>query len=103
MSNSKRFKLTLPECLAKDFNKNNKKNCKYIRHKLIVYIEDKKKIIETEDWKNGYLEMAEINLDICEMGFAEEMSQLNQYEAELAESDRPNDYYNSKKRRYILC
>ncbi|WP_242946908.1 MULTISPECIES: hypothetical protein [Clostridium] len=52
--------------------------------------------------KNSYKEMAEINLDICEMGFAEDMVVLKEYEAKLAESDLPDDNC-SKKRRYILC
>ena len=103
MSNSKRFKIILPEYLNKDLNLNIKKNSKYMRRKLVLYIEDKKTFEETDELVNAYLEMADINLNICEMGLADEMSQLNQYETELAESDVPDDYKHGNKRRYILC
>ncbi|MPN30118.1 hypothetical protein SDC9_177576 [bioreactor metagenome] len=46
--------------------------------------------------------MAQMNLEICEMGFAEDMIVLKEYEAKLAESDLPDDN-GSEKRRYILC
>ena len=73
---------------------------------MIFLLECEKKISEIskkiEELKKGYIEMAQINLDICEMGFADDMKVLKEYEAKLAESDLPDDN-GSEKRRYILC
>ncbi|AEB75096.1 hypothetical protein [Clostridium botulinum] len=108
MSSSKKFKITLSKAhkddliniiVNKESIKKYKKNSKLIKTYLIQCIKGKNKLNEL---KNGYKEMAEINLDICEMGFAEDMVVLKEYEAKLAESDLPDDNC-SKKRRYILC
>ncbi|KGN03365.1 hypothetical protein Z969_01850 [Clostridium novyi A str. 4570] len=108
MSSSKKFKITLSKAQKKDLIniivnrksiKKYKKNSKLIKVSLIQYIKVKNKL---DKFKQGYLEMSEINLNICEMGFAEDMVVLKEYEAKLAESDLPDDNC-SKKRRYILC
>ena len=52
--------------------------------------------------KNGYLEMADINLELSETGFSNDIDDLNEYEARLSESDFLNDY-SSETWRYILC
>jgi CopG family transcriptional regulator/antitoxin EndoAI len=52
--------------------------------------------------KQGYLEMAELNLEIAGIGFEIENKDLKEYEVKLSESDLPNDN-NGEKRRYILC
>ncbi|EDS78634.1 hypothetical protein Z968_02865 [Clostridium novyi A str. 4552] len=108
MSSSKKFKITLSKAQKNDLIniivnrrsiKKYKKNSKLIKASLIQYIKVKNKL---DKLKKGYVEMAEINLNICEMGFAEDMVVLKEYEAKLAESDLPDDNC-SKKRRYILC
>lgn len=77
-----------------------KKKCRVLSDNLIVYIEGSK---EYETLKNGYLEMSTINLEYseicCEFDFVESI----EYESWLSESDKINDNYGSKKRRYILC
>ena len=50
----------------------------------------------------AYNEMAELNVELSEIGFISDMKELVEYEAKLSESDLPNDH-NGEKRRYILC
>lgn len=106
MSSSKKLMTNLSKELNEEFRRNFKKKYKkkseFIKDTLILYIEDKKKLSKIDEIKKGYIEMAQINLDMSEMGFVEDMSQLKEYEAKLAESDLPDDNA-SKKRRYILC
>jgi CopG family transcriptional regulator/antitoxin EndoAI len=106
MSSSKKLVETQIEArkddIRKEYFKKYRKKSEFIRDSLILYIKDKKKLNKIEELKKGYIEMAQINLDICEMGFAEDMLVLKEYEAKLAESDLPDDN-GSEKRRYILC
>ncbi|WMJ80500.1 CopG family transcriptional regulator [Clostridium sp. MB40-C1] len=106
MSNSKKFMTNLADELNKEFrkkiNKEYQKKSEFIKDRLILYIEKQKKISKVEELKKGYIEMAQINLCLSEVGFVEDMSQLKEYEAKLAESDLPDDN-DSEKRRYILC
>lgn len=55
-----------------------------------------------EEMKNGYMEMSELNLEICEMGFCSDIKELKEYEVKLSESDLPDDD-GGETRRYILC
>lgn len=93
---------TRKDDIRKEYFKKYRKKSEFIRESLILYIKDKNKLNKMEELKQGYIEMAQINLDICEMGFAEDMLVLKEYEAKLAESDLPDDN-GSEKRRYILC
>lgn len=106
MSGSKRLVVNLSETLNNEFNKalkeDSKKRSEFIREVIILYIEEKKKLKEMEQMKMGYLEMAKINLEFAEMGFASDIRDLKEYEAKLPESDWSDDN-NSEKRRYILC
>ncbi|MFU0824128.1 hypothetical protein [Clostridium sp.] len=108
MSNSKKLANNLEEVqkqqdiINKERIKKYRKKSEFIRDSLILYIKDKKNLSKIEELKKGYIEMAQINLDICEMGFADDMKVLKEYEAKLAESDLPDDN-GSEKRRYILC
>ena len=52
--------------------------------------------------KKGYLEMAQLNIEISELCFDGEMCELKEYEAMLSESDSTDDS-DDEKRRYILC
>lgn len=106
MSSSKRLVVNLSETLNNEFNKalkeDSKKRSEFIREVIILYIEEKKRLKEVEQMKKGYLEMAKINLEFAEMGFASDIRDLKEYEAKLPESDWSDDN-NSEKRRYILC
>ena len=106
MSTSKKLVINLTEKLYIEFNKALAKDCKkrseFIREAIILYIEEKKRLNYIDRMKKGYLEMAELNLKIANMGFEIDIKDLKEYEVKLSESDLSNDN-NSKKRRYILC
>ncbi|MDP4178813.1 MAG: CopG family transcriptional regulator [Bacillota bacterium] len=106
MSNSKKLVIDLSDKLYNDFNRALEEDCKdkgeFIKESIILYVENKKKINYLDKMKNGYLEMAELNEEIAEMGFARDIVEFNEYEANLSECDFPDDY-RSEKRRYILC
>lgn len=105
MSNCKKLVVNITETLSDEFDraleKDNKKRSEFIREAIILYIEEKKKVSKIDFMKNGYMEMAKINLELSELGFEKELKNLIQYETSLSESDLPND--DSEKRRYILC
>jgi CopG family transcriptional regulator / antitoxin EndoAI len=106
MSSSKRLVVNLSEALSNEFNKalkeDNKKKSQFIRDAIILYIEERKKLSCIEALKKGYLEMAELSLEISEMGCADDLKDFQEYEAWLTECDFPDDN-DSEKRRYILC
>lgn len=110
MSSSKKLENNQMEAqkndtINKERIKKYRKKSEFIKDTLILCIEDKKNkksISKIEGLKKGYIEMAQINLEMCEMGFADDMLVLKEYEAKLAESDLPDDN-DSEKRRYILC
>lgn len=106
MSGSKRLVVNLSEALCSEFDKALSEDCKkrseFIREAIILYIEEKRKLSLMNELAKGYVEMAELNLEISEMGFVNDIRELKEYEAKLSESDLPNDD-GSEKRRYILC
>jgi len=106
MSNSKRLVVNLSETLYNEFNKALQEDCKkrseFIREAIILYIKEKKRLNIIEQMEKGYKEMAQLNLEFVEMGFASDMKEFKEYEAKLSESDLPDDN-SSEKRRYILC
>lgn len=106
MSSSKKLVINLSEVPDNEFNselrEDSKKRSEFIRRAIILYIEEKKKYREMEQMKKGYIEMANINLEIAEMGFASDANELKEYEAKLSGCDLSDDD-DSEKRRYILC
>ena len=106
MSISKKSVVNLSETLLKEFNKalqkDSKKRSEFFREAIILYIEEKKRLRYIDEMKRGYLEMAELNLEIADMGFEIDIKDFKDYEVKLSESDLSNDN-NSEKRRYILC
>ncbi|MBU3142544.1 CopG family transcriptional regulator [Clostridium sp. CF012] len=106
MSTSKKLVVNLSETLYIEFNKallkDSKKRSEFFREAIILYIEEKKRLSYIDEMKRGYLEMAELNLEIADMGFEIDIKDFKDYEVKLSESDLSNDN-NSEKRRYILC
>jgi len=106
MSTSKKLVGNLTETFYCKFNKalqkDSKKRSEFFREAIILYIEEKKRLSYIEEMKQGYLEMAELNLEIAAMGFEIDIKDFKEYEVKLSESDLSNDN-NSEKRRYILC
>lgn len=107
MSSSKRLVVNLSEALYNEFNealkKDRKKKSEFITEAIILYIEEIKRLNLIEQMKKGYSDMAELNLQMSEIGINSYVNELNEYEAQLSESDLPDDNNNSEKRRYILC
>lgn len=105
MASTKRLVVNLSEALFNEFdealNEDSKKRSEFIREAIILYIEEKKRLKRLEGIKQAYAEMGEINLQLCEMGFASDMNNLKEYEAKLTESDLPHDD-DCEKRRYLL-
>jgi len=106
MPTSKKLVVTLSKTLYVEFNKalkkDSKKRSEFFREAVILYIEEKKRLSYIDEMKRGYLEMAELNLQIADMGFEIDIKDFKDYEVKLSESDLSNDN-NSEKRRYILC
>jgi CopG family transcriptional regulator/antitoxin EndoAI len=106
MPTSKKLVVNLSEKLNTEFNKALLKDCKkrseFIREAIVLYIEEKKNLNYIDEMKQGYLEMAELNLEIADMGFEIDIKDFKDYEVKLSESDLSYDN-NSEKRRYILC
>ena len=106
MSDSKRLVVNLSDTLCSEFDKALMHDCKkrseFIKEAIVLYIEEKKKLDRIEKMKKGYMEMAELNLKLCEVGISSEINQLKEYEVKLSESDLPDDD-GGEKRRYILC
>jgi CopG family transcriptional regulator/antitoxin EndoAI len=106
MSTSKKLVVNLSQRLYIEFNKvlqkDYKKRSEFFREAVILYIEEKKKLCYIDEMKRGYLEMAELNLEIADMGFEIDIKDFKDYEVKLSECDLSNDN-NSEKRRYILC
>lgn len=105
MSSSKKVVVNLSEKVFDDFNKALEKDCKkseFIRDAIILYIKERKKFDISNQMQKGYTEMAELNLEISEMGMKCDIGELSEYEVKLSESDFQSDD-DSEKRRYILC
>jgi CopG family transcriptional regulator / antitoxin EndoAI len=107
MSGNKKLVVNLSEALYNEFNDALQKDCKkkseFITEAIILYIKEQKKVSLIEQMKRGYNDMAKLNLEISECGLDDYVNELNEYEAKLSESDLPDDYNTSEKRRYILC
>ncbi|WP_163193760.1 CopG family transcriptional regulator [Clostridium thermarum] len=106
MSGSKRLVVNLSETLNRELKgkieEKGKKNSQFIRDAIILYIEERKKTEYIERMKKGYMEMTDVNVELAEMGCADDFKNLQDYEVWLTESDLPDDY-DSETRRYILC
>lgn len=106
MAESKKIIVNLPENLLEECNeilgKDNKNISEFIKEAIILYIEERKRYREREKMRIGYVEMAEINQEIAEIGFDMDLGDLCEYETRLAECDSLDDD-GGKKRRYILC
>lgn len=107
MSALKRLRVGLSDTQWSEFDaalrEDSKKRSEFIREAIILYIEEKKRMRSIEEIKQGFLEMAQLNLEFAEIGFSCDVCELDQYEAKLSESDLPDDDVDGEKRRYFLC
>jgi CopG family transcriptional regulator / antitoxin EndoAI len=96
MEKSKRLIANLSGKLCEEFDRvlqdGSEVKCQFMQEVMVCY----------EEMKNGYIEMAELNIEISEMCCAGELSALKEYETKLSESDN-GDGNGSETRRHILC
>jgi CopG family transcriptional regulator/antitoxin EndoAI len=96
MLKSKRLIASLSGTLCDEFDRaldeGSEIKCEFMKEAIVYY----------EEMKNGYIEMAELNIEISEMCCAGELTALDEYETKLSECDERDDN-DSEKRRHILC
>jgi CopG family transcriptional regulator/antitoxin EndoAI len=96
MDKSKRLIACISGTLCEEFDRilqdGSEVKCQFLKEAVICY----------EEMKNGYIEMAELNIEISEMCFEGDLASLKEYEMKLSESDY-GDGNDSETRRHILC
>ncbi len=87
MAETKRIMVSLPNSLLEEVDfivsMEKKNRSEFIREAMKFYIREKRKVEICEELKNGYKEMSKINLSLAEMGFEQDMEELDVYEANL--------------------
>jgi len=83
---------TLCDELDRAVREGSEAKCEFMKEAIVCY----------EEMKNGYLEMAELNVEISEMCCAGDFTSLKEYEMKLSECENRDDN-DSEKRRHILC
>ena len=88
MAETKRIMVCVPNSLLQEVDyivKLEKRNrSEFIREAMKAYLRERKRMEMREIMKNGYKDMAAINLVYAEMGMDADLSCLEKYEAELA-------------------
>lgn len=91
MAESKRIVVSLPDSLLKEIDDIASVECcnrsEFVRNAMRFYLKELKRIKAVEDMKKGYLEMAEINLTLAEVGLTADNETMLWYETRLAESE----------------
>ncbi|KXG76039.1 Antitoxin EndoAI [Fervidicola ferrireducens] len=91
MAELKRIVVSLPDSLLRQvdviLSKEKKNRSEFIQDAMRLYLRERERIRMREQLKSGYLEMAEINLKIAEMGINEDLKDLMLYETSLSESE----------------
>ncbi|KYO66834.1 CopG family ribbon-helix-helix protein [Thermovenabulum gondwanense] len=83
--------VSLPENLLRQLDGilslENKDRSELIRDAMMLYIKEKERIRMREQLKSGYMEMADINLKIAEMGICQDIQDFFSYELRLSERE----------------
>lgn len=91
MSGLRKILISVPDSLLKEVDNlvsnENKTRSELIREAMKLYIDHKRKRNIRDEMKNGYQEMAEINLKLAEMCFEADAETEGQYERKLAECE----------------
>lgn len=91
MSQLKKVLITVPDALLAQVDSvassENINRSEFVREAMKMYLHEKKKQSLTEQMKNGYREMADINLSIAKMCFDADELELSAYEEKLAECE----------------
>lgn len=87
----KRIIISLPDSLLKEVDSivhiEKKNRSEFIREAMRLYIREKRKVEMRETLKQGYTEMANINLALAESAFSADFCSLDLCEAALLESE----------------
>lgn len=87
MAETKRITVSLPNSLLEEVDimvpMEFKNRSDLIVEAMRLFIEERKKLDIIEKLKKGYIEMSQINLNLAEMGMAQDLVELTLYEASL--------------------
>jgi CopG family transcriptional regulator/antitoxin EndoAI len=87
----KRIIVSLPNNLLEEVDGivalENRNRSEFIRDAMRLYIKEREKIRMREQLKNGYMQMAEINVKFAEMGLCEDYKDFIVYETRLSECE----------------
>lgn len=93
MAETKRIMISLPDSLLEEIDGivsiEKRNRSEFIREAMKLYIRERKKVKLREELKNGYREMAKLNLALSELGFEEDYKALCEYEDNLTGCGRP--------------
>lgn len=87
MADTKKIIINLPNSLLEEvdslvsIDKNNRNEL--IKQAMQLYIREQRITKIKENMKQGYLEMSQININLSEMGLAEDIRELDVYETNL--------------------
>lgn len=91
MAELRRIVVSLPDSLLRQvdtiLSKEKRNRSEFIQDAMRLYIRERERLRMREQLKNGYMEMAEINLEMAEFGINEDMKDLMLYETTLSESE----------------
>jgi len=91
VAESKKIAVCLPDTLLKEIDDMVCLECsnrsEFIRNAMRFYIQEIKKNSAIERMRNGYIEMAEINLTLAEIGLTSDNETFIGYETRLAECE----------------
>ena len=91
MSEVKKILISVPETLLKEVDARvsceNISRSRLIRRAVRLYLKEQKKAERLGRMKTGYMEMADINLELAEICFLADCQQAESYEEKLAECD----------------
>ncbi|WP_422446748.1 CopG family ribbon-helix-helix protein [Thermoanaerobacterium sp. DL9XJH110] len=91
MAELKRIIVSLPNNLLEEVDGivalENRNRSEFIRDAMRLYIKEREKIKMREQLKNGYMQMAEINVKFAEMGLCEDYKDFVVYETRLSECE----------------
>ena len=87
MAETKKIMVSLPNSLLEEVDfivsMEKKNRSEFVKEAMKLYIREKRKVEVSERLKDGYLEMSQINLNLAEVGFEQDMMELNVYESSL--------------------
>ncbi len=87
MAETKRIMVSLPNSLLKEVDfivsMEKKNRSEFVKEAMKLYIREKRRLEVSQRLKDGYVEMSKINLALAEIGFEQDMVELNIYETKL--------------------